>query len=248
MRRICWAMVAVTLAAGAVGAQTPPVAVLERLQSAINPEDDAFTGSWRMTTFSVVEKPNGKAHHEATMEMSCSRDARGRLHRQVIRFIKDGTDETKKIRARLEKQEAEGEAGRKKKNGRKKKEQEADVVPPDPEHRDLYVFEPLPPEDGAARCVFRPAPGHAKDRGLLTGELAWDPRTLDPLWIEGELSHPPGPLKEMHLRIELRRNGDLLYTSRMVTGGLARILLLKRRFHADVRFEDVEPAAPAAGD
>ncbi len=248
MRRIFGAMVAVVLAAGAVGAQTPPAAVLERLQSAINPEEDAFTGSWRMITSSVVEKPNGKAHHEAAMEMSCSRNARGVVHRKAIRFIKDGRDETEKIRTRLEKQEAEREAGRTTTADTKKNKEEADFVPPDLEHRDLYVFEALPPVDGAARCAFRPAPGHEKDHGLLTGELAWDPRSLDPLWIEGDLLHPPRPLKEMHLRIEFRRNGDLLYTSRMVTGGLARILLLKRRFHADVRFEDVEPAVPAASD
>ena len=246
MRRIRWAVVAVILAAGAVAAQTPPAAVLVQLQSAVNPEEDAFTGSWRTTTFSVVEKPNGRAHHEATMVMDCSRDAQGRVHRQVVRFVKDGKDQTGRVRERLEEQDAGDRGGGKKKHQKKGEGQaEADFVPPDPEHRDLYLFEALPPRDGAARCTFRPAPGHEKDRGLMTGELAWDPSTLDPLWIEGDLLRPPGPLKKMHLRIEFRRSGDLLYTFRIVTAGLARVLLLKRRFHAEVRFENVEPA-PAA--
>jgi len=194
-----------------------------------------------MITSSVVEKPNGKAHHEATMEMLYSRDAEGRVHRRVIRFVKDGKDETEKIRERLGKQDEDRKAAS------RKKKTEADFVPPDLEHRALYVFETLSPKGPAtARCAFRPAPGHEKDPGLLSGELAWNTETMDPLWLEGDLRDPPGPLEKMHLRIELARKGELLYTSRMVTDGLAKILLLKRRFHADVRFEDLEPA-PATG-
>jgi len=248
MRRILGALLLVALGTSPAGAQTPPKTVLERLQGAVNPEQDAFTGSWRMITSSVVEKPNGKAHHEAIMEMQYTKDAKGRVHREVIRFVKDGKDETEKIRKRLEKQDEESEAssGEKKKK-RKQKEAEADFVPPDLEHRHLYVFEALPGGGAAtARCAFRPAPGHEKDRGLLSGELAWNPETLDPLWLDGELLAPPGPLKEMRLRIELRRVGDILYTSRMVTDGLAKILLIKRRFHADVRFEDLRPAPTAS--
>ncbi len=244
MRRIVGVLFIVGLVAGWSGTGVPPETVLERLQAEVNPETDPFVGSWRMLTSSVVEKPSGKAHHEAKMEIKCSRDTQGALHREVIRFVKDGKDETEQIRKRLARQDAKREAGRKKKK-RKKDDTGpgADFVPPDLEHRDLYVFEPLPAAgDGSARCRFHPTPVHEKDRGLLSGELAWDPETLDPRWIEGDLLHPPAPLKRMHLRIEFRRAGDLLYSSRMVTDGLIKLLLLKRRFHADVRMEDVRPS------
>jgi hypothetical protein len=43
-----------------------------------------------------------------------------------------------------------------------------------------------------------------------------------------------------------REKDDDLFVSHLVTDGLAKVLLLKREFHVEIRFDDISPAAKHA--
>ena len=45
------------------------------------------------------------------------------------------------------------------------------------------------------------------------------------------------------MRLEFDRIGGEIFMSRLVTNGLAKVLLLTREFHMDLRFDDIRPAA-----
>ena len=49
------------------------------------------------------------------------------------------------------------------------------------------------------------------------------------------------------MRMEFDRIDGEVFMSRLVTDGLAKILLLTREFHMDVRFNDISPAAKLGG-
>jgi hypothetical protein len=91
--------------------------------------------------------------------------------------------------------------------------------------------------------TFEPAPGHEADKNIARGTIAWDAESLEPRWMEMEALHPPRPLKELRMRLEFDRIEGEVFTSRLVTDGLAKILLLTREFHMDLRFVDIRPAS-----
>jgi hypothetical protein len=91
--------------------------------------------------------------------------------------------------------------------------------------------------------TFEPAPGHEADKNIARGTIAWDAESLEPRWMEMEALHPPRPLKELRMRLEFDRIEGEVFTSRLVTDGLAKILLLTREFHMDLRFDDIRPAS-----
>ncbi len=219
--------------------EVPPTVVLERLRSAVPPSESETVLQWRLTTATVIEKTNGKGRHEAEAVVDSVRQKDGTIRRTAVRFLRDGEDLTEKLQETLD-EESQAEKKKKRKDDDPEDDPDTEFVPPDDAHRDAYVFEPIPTSaDGVLRCRFHPAPGHEKDEGIMTGILAWDGATLDPLWIEGDVSHPPKPLRTLHVRLEFAREGALLYTARMVTDGLAKVLLIKRRFHADMRFTNL---------
>ena len=239
--------VASAVATSWAGGDVPPTVVLERLRSAVPPSESETVLQWRLTSVTVIEKTNGKGRHEAEAIVDAVREDTGSIRRTAVRFLRDGEDRTEKLQETLD-EESQAEKKKKRKNDDPEDDPDTEFVPPDDAHRGSYVFEPLPPSpDGVVRCRFHPAAGHEKDEGMMTGTLAWDATTLDPLWIEGDVSRPPKPLRSFHVRVELAREGALLYTARMVTDGLAKVLLIKRRFHADMRFTNLRIAAKEPG-
>ena len=93
------------------------------------------------------------------------------------------------------------------------------------------------------------APGRKKDN-MTQGRLAWDPATGDPLWIEARYVDPPTGIKEMLLRFELAREGDLLYLRRTVTQGVGGMLWIKRKFDVEMVISDTPhpPSRPVEGE
>jgi len=227
-------------------AYTPPAAVLERLGAAATPDESAAIRSWRTVDRAVIEKTNGKGRHETEAVIEAVRREDGTVVRRAVRLLRDGEDRTEKLQEILD--EENGKAGKEARDG-DGGETEAEFVPPDAAHREAYRFEPLPPgAGGEARCRIAPAPGHEKDPGILDGTVAWEAASLEPLWLEGDVLNPPKPLKALHVRVEYRRLGPVLSIGRIVTRGLAKVLFLKRRFQAEIRFEDVRPADSAPPD
>ncbi len=77
------------------------------------------------------------------------------------------------------------------------------------------------------------------DEDIARGAIAWDEDSLQPRWLEMVAIHPPKPLKELRMKMEFVEIDDDLFMSHLVTDGLAKILLLKREFHMEMRFDDI---------
>ena len=246
--RIAVMLIAVALGASVGRAATPPEAVFERLGTAASPDESPAVRSWRTVSHVVIQKTNGKGRHETDAVIEAWREENGAVRRRAVRLVQDGKDRTAKLQEKLD-EAAEKETPAAKNEPDREKGPTAEFVPPDAAHREAYRFVPLPPgPSGEARCRIVPASGHEKDDGILEGVIAWDPTTLDPLFLEGDLLQPPKPLKTFHVRVEYRRAGSLLYPARILTRGLASVLLIKRRFEAEIRYESLvtsdEGAAP----
>jgi hypothetical protein len=227
--------IAVMLVAAAIAAgEEIPERVAARLDTVVNPsEPDEFQGSFTMSVATVVQKPNGSSREEVVFEAEVANTTGAEQTRRLIRYLENGVDVTEEQRQEFESRKPSDTA-----------EDEDDLANPFGETAGLYTF--ASPETLGSEVVapFGPAPGHEDDDNVATGRLAWDPATLEPLWMEMTAVHAPKPLKRLATRLEFRSVGDTIYVSRMVTDGLARVLLMQREFHMDLRFDDIRPANP----
>jgi hypothetical protein len=79
------------------------------------------------------------------------------------------------------------------------------------------VFTPFPLSAGQCGAAFAPA----ADAGARPeGRLAWDCRTLMPLWAELTPADAPKELTEPHVRFDFARAGEVLYAARYTLEGL----------------------------
>jgi hypothetical protein len=224
--------------AGAAGAELPPE-VAERLDNIVALDEDGFVGSYRITISSVIQKPGGKGREESFIEADIARTADGST-RRLLKYLEDGSDVTEKKRKKFE-----NDAG-----GRPNDEEDddQDLANPFGDTADRYRFGAPETRGAIVAMKFEPAPGHENDQHIARGTLAWDRESLQPKWIEMEALYPPKPLKALQLRLEIDEVAGELYVSRMVTDGLAKILLLKREFHMEMRFDDIRRGKPPATD
>ena len=239
MRRFGCLCVTAILSSAAVATGTGlPSEVADRLESMVSLADtDDFVGSYSMNLASVVQKPNGKARKETLIEAEIVNHGDGASRRRLLKFIENGSDVTEKKRAKFE-----GENGDRQ-NDDGEEDDDTDLADPFGDTADHYRFGA--PESRGSTVVmrFEPAPGHEIDEDIARGMIAWDGESLEPRWLEMESLHPPKPLKELRMRLEFVRIDGELFMSRLVTDGLAKILLLTREFHMDLHFNDIRPAA-----
>lgn len=233
--------VALALFSMQVWAEGPPDEVGEAFEAAIMVEDgDEFVGTFRSQTTSIVQKPNGKARHEMEVVVEVDRQEEDLEERTLISFLKDGEDVSEKHRDDIEnpKKKRDKKARR---EDEKPEEAEADFLPPWGDDAVRYDFD-LPIQTGdIVEQGFRPRTSVKEDEGLGRGVLRWNADSLDPVSIDLELISPPRPLKNLALHMEFERQDDTVYATRMVTDGLAKILLMKREFHVDVRWSEIRP-------
>ena len=232
MRKIGFfpAIVIFSLAAVAAGSGLPSE-VADRLENAISfDEDSDFVGTYRITISSVVQKPNGKSREENLIEADVTHRSDGETQRSLLKYIEDGTDVTEKKRTKFENEE--GERG----------EDDEDLAEPFGDAADRYHFGAVESRGSTKVVTFEPTPGHEDDEDIARGAIAWDEDSLQPQWLEMEAIHPPKPLKELRLKMEFVEIDDDLFMSHLVTDGLAKILLLKREFHMEMRFDDISRA------
>jgi len=224
----------------AIGSGLPPE-VEDRLENAISfDEADDFVGSYRITISSVIQKPNGRSRKESLIEANVVHRGDGSTRRSLLKYIEEGADVTEEKRAEFESEEG----GRRKEDG--DDDGNTDLADPFGDAADRYRFGETESRGSTEVITFEPASGHEDDEDIARGAIAWDGENLEPRWLEMESVHPPKPLKKLRLRMEFVEIDDGLFVSRLVTDGLAKILLLKREFHAEIRFDDIRPAAKHA--
>ena len=236
MRKIGYftAIVIFSLAAIAAGSGLPPE-VADRLENAISfDEGNDFVGTYRISISSVVQKPNGKSREESLIEADITHRSDGETQRSLLKYIEDGTDVTEKKRNKFESEEG----GR----GKGDDDDDTDLADPFGDAADRYRFSAAESLGSTKVVTFEPAPGHEDDEDIARGAIAWDEDSLQPRWLEMEAIHPPKPLKALRLKMEFVEIDDDLFMSHLVTDGLAKILLLKREFHMEMRFDDISPA------
>ena len=239
MGRIKWFLVAVIVSSAAFAAGSElPSEVADRLESMVSLADaDDFVGSYRMTLSSVVQKPNGKAREESLIEAEIVNKGDGASRRRLLRFIEDGSDVTEKKRAKFEREKWGAE------KGEGDEDDDTNLASPFGGTAGHYRFGTPETRGSTVVMTFEPAPGHETDKNIARGAIAWDRESLEPRWMEIEALHPPRPLKELRMRLEFDRIEGEVFTSRLVTDGLAKILLLTREFHMELRFDDIRPGS-----
>ena len=241
MRLSRCAAVLVLASVSAVAAEAGiPEKIANRLDQVVTPsEPDEFQGRFTMSITTVVQKPNGKSREVVAFDADVELAADGSRTRRLLRYFENGEDVTEEQR-----EEFEGADRSSKKNDGD--DDDSDLANPFGDTAGLYRFGE-PENNGAEVTItFEPAPGHEEDHNVARGRLAWDPVTQEPKWMEMTAVHAPKPLRSLSIRLEFRPQGDDIFVSRMVTDGLARVLMMQREFHMDLRFEDIQPAgAPA---
>lgn len=243
MRVLSAAVAAILVALGAT-ATAPPPETLARLDRALQAlESDDFSGSYTLTTRSVVAKPGGRDPEATEMVMAVRHRPGEPDEQRVVRAARNGEDVTHELRANLEREQTKG-----------REEPDADdddgasvgIALPGAETLGRYRFVPSPAAAGTVVATFSPDDAKADD--AVSGRLAWDPENLDPLWIEVEPSTMPKHVKRLSTRIELGRDGERLWPRRTVMEGLGGFLLIKREFRVEVEVTDVTFDDPTAAE
>ncbi len=234
MRHLSVAVV-LLLAAPVALAVTPPAETLVRLDRALQLlESDDFAGSYTLTTRSVVAKPGGKDPETTEMVMTVRHRPGEPDEQRLVRATRNGEDVTDEARTSLDRAE---EKRREASDGDDEGEVSVGLALPEAETFGRYRFVPSPPSGGTLVAAFSPDDEEADD--AVSGRLAWDPASLDPVWIELEPSSMPKHVKRLSTRIELDGTGEGLWPRRTVMEGLGGFLLIKREFRVEVEVTDV---------
>ena len=223
------------IAAGFASAEGIPEEVAAKLDMASLPgEVQTFVGSFTLTTDTVVQKPNETKRHEVTMVVVVTRTPNGAVDRRLVRMLKDGEDVTEKHRKKVEKELAKSNKVNDEDHG------EDDMITPFGDSADRYEFGTPAIEGDTVTLDFESKAAHADEEGMARGTVAWNLQTLDPMWVEMTAITPPKLMKELRLRTEFARSGDLLYINQLDTRGVVKVLFLTREFVMDMRVSDLK--------
>jgi hypothetical protein len=208
-------------------------------------EKDHFAGRYTMTTKAVIAKPDGSNREETSEVARVVQDGSAEPEITLVSSLKDGKDVT----AERQKQMAESRAKEAEKAKKPEKDEDgfsASMRLPLGEDEGLFEYGAPRSEDAVLVAPFAPTAQGRKKDNMTEGRLAWDPTTGDPLWLEARYVDPPTGIKEMLLRFELARAGDLLYLRRTVTKGVGGMLWIKRTFDVEMVISEIQPAPPAS--
>ncbi len=224
---------------------SPPAETFERLDSAVSfLESEDFRGTYTITTNMVVAKPNGKVTHQELLVELVSIRHSSESDRRVLQAQRNGADVTEEVTA--ERQESE-QVRTPEDDAEDSHEISVSLTLPNGEELSQYRFEG--PWRTGEILVARYAPIGESKQGTGSGRIAWDPQTLDPLWIEFRPTENPKHVKEMSVRFEIARVGDLLYPKRTVTEAVGGFLFIKRHVSAEMIISEltVDPKRKAPG-
>ena len=105
-----------------------------------------------------------------------------------------------------------------------------------------YTFGDTRSEGGVQVASFEPVDGKSrKERTKLSvGVLAWDPVSLDPVWVEFGPDRNPRFISSMDSRLTFTRRGAWIYPDASVVDGVGGFLLYKRRMVFEMAVSDVK--------
>jgi len=216
-----------------------PAETLKAFESFLKRED--LEGEYVLYAKSVVSKKNGKGKNteETVMKIVSRGDD---TQTELISHTKNGVDETEKRRKEMEKskKEAEENGGETKKKSRRMSF-DLGMDLPTQSHRDKYDFSPGSGAAALQVARFKPKPKAKDPDKLVTGKLAWDPKSLDPVWIEQTPAKLPRYVEKLWVRTEFQRVGDKITLKSVHTKGVGGILLIKRKFDVLIEIRDYKP-------
>ncbi len=222
----------------------PPAETLERLEKAL--QFLAKEGPARSATVvfdTTISRPDGtKSEHQVrTVTVTVSDD--GEIDHTTLSVLQDGVDVTEDEDAQAsfgkpseeeaeEIETAEGEEG----------SFSVSLTLPIGEDRGDYRFGETREDDGVLVADFQPVDGKKrKERTKLSvGRIAWDPETLDPVWLIFVPDRNPQFIQSMQSRMDFTRTGQWLYPDRTLIDGVGGFLLYKRRMKLEMTVSDVK--------
>ena len=223
----------------------PPAETLERLQEALEflaPHGPARSATVRIRT--VISKPDGSNPEEQLRLVSVSISDDGTVDHTTVKVLQDGVDVTGD-------EEAQGSFGRpsaEEAESIESAEGEDDggafsisMSLPVGDDRADYTFGETRSEGGVQVASFEPVDGKSrKERTKLSvGVLAWDPVSLDPVWVEFGPDRNPRFITSMDSRLTFTRRGAWIYPDASVVDGVGGFLLYKRRMVFEMAVSDV---------
>lgn len=247
MRRRIWHWMAVIgLVAGVVSAG-PPEETTRRLEMALRSLDkDTFAGSYRIDTHAVISKPDG-SNREDTLEVMKVRSAPGgEPEMEIVRATRNGQDITAQRRNEQAKSRAKEVKEKPKAEDKEGGTFSATLRLPIGKDLGLFEFGASRQEGGVQVVSFAPRISARNEDNITQGTLAWDTATGDPLWLEARYVDPPTGIKELVMRFELVRQGDVLFLRRTTTQGVGGMLWIKRKFDLEMVISDLQPAPPSS--
>lgn len=224
------------LAVAGPAAADPPDETLERLERALQSlADPGQVQAYTLTTVARHAKPNGKDAHDEKVVARVTVTGEEQTESEVLELLHDGEpvgeeEQDKARKDREKKREEHGEEGF-----------ALEFKAPVGKDRQYYTFGEASESGGLLVATIEPAAG-ASVEGLSRGRIAWDPQTLDPVWIEFTPVEYPQFVQSLSNRLELGRLSGVLVMKRLVTDGQGGIPGMKRVFHMEVTTSDVQPA------
>jgi len=240
-------MAVIGLVAGAASAG-PSEETTRRLEMALRSLDkDTFVGSYRIETHAVVSKPDGSSREDTLEVMKVSSAPGGEPEMEIVRATRNGQD----ITAQRRDEQVKSRAKEAKEKPRKAEDKEGGTFSATlrlPIGKDLGLFEfGASRQEGGTQVVsFAPRASARDEDNITQGTLAWDTATGDPLWLEARYVDPPTGIKELAMRFELVRQGDILFLRRTTTQGVGGMLWIKRKFDLEMVISDLQPGSPAS--
>ncbi len=212
----------------------PPAETLQRLQEALEllaPHGPARSATVRIRT--VISKPDGSDPEEQLRLVSVSISDDGTVDHTTVKVLQDGVDVTDDEEAEsIESAEGEDDGGA----------FSISMSLPVGDDRADYTFGDTRSEGGVQVASFEPVDGKSrKERTKLSvGVLAWDPVSLDPVWVEFGPDRNPRFISSMDSRLTFTRRGAWIYPDASVVDGVGGFLLYKRRMVFEMAVSDVK--------
>lgn len=222
----------------------PPSETLERLDKALkflSKEGPARSATVVFDT--EISKPDGTKSEQQSRTVTVSVSDEGEIEHTTLKVVQDGVDVTDDEEAQASfGKPSEEEAEEIESTGDEEGSFSVSLTLPIGDDRSDYTFGETR-EDGAVLVAdFRPVEGKSrKERTKLSiGRLAWDPETLDPVWLVFVPDRNPRFIQSLKSRMEFTRTGEWLYPERTVIDGVGGVLLYKRRMKLEMTVSDVE--------
>jgi len=222
-----------------VRAATVPLVVGDRMQAAMRfPED--FSGSFNLTSRSLIVKLNGKGPEERLEVKSFFVDRGVTREERLVRLVVNGEEVTNDpnrerpsgLQIGTRPRPSDGASS-------EQHEVEAEYLLPF-DDADLYRLEIAAAADVTV-ATFSPVAGAGPRDKLVRGRLAWASDSQEPLWLEFSPVENPKRVEELRLRFEFVRTGEARFARQSVRG-VGGFLWIKRRFEMETSISDLVPA------